>query len=303
MVKKAKRIGIGIDLDGDEPSPAAQSGAVLARHIGAAVDLVHVVHLPPLYNHVLSPIQSQLGEPGELVRRILEKVQAQASTPLFAGLDVSCHAPIGVPHVELVECCRAQGDDLIVIGAHRRGVVERLLLGRTGDRVLRHAAVPVLIARAALAEKPRLILAATDFSPASHLALEEALVLARAWAAKVVMVHVMEPVAHLYGWAANLAGGDVYLAETQELEPEWQKLLGRLDSAGVVCEHRTEKGEPEVVIASLAKSLRADLVVVGTHGRSAIAHALLGSVAEGVVRNVETSILTVPSKAEPVSIA
>jgi nucleotide-binding universal stress UspA family protein len=302
MVKKVKRIGVGVDLDGDDPSFAAQTAAALARRTGAALDLIHVVHLPPLYSQVLSPIQSQVGDPGAVVRRILEKLQALAASPLFAGLQVSCHAPVGTPHAALVECCREQGDDLIVIGAHRRGAVARLLLGRTGERVLRHAPVPVLAARAPLAEKPRVILAATDFSLGSRGALDEALALARTWEARVVMVHVMEPVAHLYGWAADLAGGDVYLAEPRELEPEWQKLLAELDTKGVVCEHRTEKGEPALVIPALAKSLSADLVVVGTHGRSAIAHALLGSVAEGVARNAETSVLTVPSKAAPVAI-
>jgi len=301
-VKKVKRIGVGVELDGDAPSLAAQSAAALARRTGAALDLIHVVHLPPLYSHVLSPIQSQLDDRGEVVRRILEKLQALASAAEFGGLEVSCHAPVGTPHAALVECCRDNGDDLIVVGAHRRGAVARLLLGRTGERVLRHAPVPVLMVRSAPAEKPRVILAATDFSPGSRGALDEALALARTWEAKVVMVHVMEPVAHLYGWAADLAGGDVYLAEPKELEPEWQKLLTQIDTSGVVCEHRTEKGEPALVIPELAKSLNADLVVVGTHGHSALAHVLLGSVAEGVARNCEVSVLTVPSKAAPVAI-
>jgi nucleotide-binding universal stress UspA family protein len=299
LVEKLDRIGVGVDLGDDEPSDALRAAGVLARRAKAGVDLVHVVHLPPLYNRVVSPIQSSLREPDGLIAKLGEKLAGVAADPALAGLDVRCHLPVGVPHAGLISCCRAQGDDVIVIGAPRRGAVGRLLLGRTAERTLRNAPIPVLVAKRQLAEAPGVILAATDFSTASRPALEEAVVLARSFAARLVLIHVMEPVAHLYGWAADLAGGDVYLVEPHELEPEWESLMSDLDIEGIACEHVTEKGDPVQVIALAAESFDADIIVLGTHGRSALAHALLGSVAEGVARHAERSVMTVRSAALP----
>jgi len=279
-----------------ESEHALTVGAALARATGAQVDLVHIVHRPPLYERVLLKEQP-LNE--DLVRQATEHLQRIAAAPPLAGLSVTCQARVGSPFAELIAFSREQRHDLLVIGARKRGHLADLLLGSTAERVLRKAEVPVLIAKAPLAVTPTCILAPTDFSAASRPALEEAVALAKRWNARLVLLHVIEPIVQAYAWATDLAGGEIYIIEPEELKPEWDALLGSLDCQGVRCEAQTLKGDVATTVAAVAKALPADLVVLATHGRTGLAHALLGSVAEGTARAVEGSVLTVRSGAEP----
>ena len=95
------------------------------------------------------------------------------------------------------------------------GSVERMLLGSTAERVLRKAPVPVLVAKSLLPEKPRLILAPTDFSAAGRPAVEEAVALARRWGAELVFVHALEPIAEAYVWPVEPGPVPMYVIVTR----------------------------------------------------------------------------------------
>lgn len=140
------------------------------------------------------------------------------------------------------------------------------------------------------------IVTATDFSQHSQVALRYAAALAKAFNAEVVLCHVLErpdflsqlpPVAEGY-FPPNLS-------EIQEKHARVQceQVLAEagLSQARVVLRH----GNPSVELVQMAKDEHADLIIVGTHGRGAIAHLLLGSVAEKVVRSASCPVLTVRS--------
>jgi nucleotide-binding universal stress UspA family protein len=224
-----------------------------------------------------------------LVERAHEKLRQLAAAADLAGLSIERHVRVGVPYHELLDCCRELDGDLLVVGTRARTGLDHLLLGSTAERVLRKARIPVLVAKRPLTAPPSTIAVPTDFSDASRPAVAEAVALARRWGAELSLLHVIEPVAHIYGWAGELAGSEIYFVEPEEIEPEWKAFVAELDLEGVRWEKRTTKGD---VVAAIAKST-ADLIVMGTHGRSALPHALLGSVAEGVVRNADACVLTV----------
>ncbi len=290
-----KRLCVGTNF-----SPEADHGlgaaAALARATGAHLDLVHVVHRPPLYERVLLKEQ---GLVKELEVQALKHLRAIGAGPLFAGLSIECHARHGAPFAELIAFAREQRCDLLVVGARKRSGLTDLLLGSTAERVLRKASVPVLLAKAALADAPRCILAPTDFSSAAQPALLEAIALARHWRARLVLLHVIEPIVQAYSWATDLAGGEIFIIEPAELQPEWDALAKELPLDGVQWEQRTIKGDVATTVAALARELPADLVVLGTHGRTGIAHALLGSVAEAAARAVDGCVLAVRTGTEP----
>ena len=68
--------------------------------------------------------------------------------------------------------------------------------------------------------------------------------------------------------------------------------LASYDDAGVACDRVSVRGSPEQVILDVAESKRADLIVMGTHGRTGLGHLLLGSVAERVVRHASCPVMT-----------
>src|SRR5512143_2448850 len=288
-MRTLERIGVGTNFS-PQSDVALGVAVALARATRARIDLVHVVHRPPLYERMVLSEQKLVAD---LAQKAASHLQQLASSPAFAGVPIAVHTRTGTPYNELLAVAREQRHDLIVVGARQRGGLSDLLLGSTAERVLRKAPTPILLAKAPLAEPPACVLAPTDFSEASRPALEEAIALARRWQARLVLLHVIEPIVQAYAWATDLAGGEIYVIEPEELQPEWDALLARLDLQGVQYEQQTIKGEVSTTVAATVQALKADLVVLGTHGRTGLAHALLGSVAEGVARAVERSVLAV----------
>lgn len=139
------------------------------------------------------------------------------------------------------------------------------------------------------------ILVPTDFSDASSAALDYAKSLAGAFGASIHLVHVMEDLL-AHAWSA-----EVYVASMPNLREEIEKeARERLATMVTDEERRTLRvetalvaGNPFLEIIRYAKANDVDLIVMGTHGRGAIAHILLGSVAEKVVRKSPCPVLTV----------
>ena len=140
------------------------------------------------------------------------------------------------------------------------------------------------------------ILIPVDFSDDSLNALAYARDLAVASAPELVVLHVIEPVYYaaptdLYATSPNLA----LLLDEQRKAAKTQlaRIAGGLEKKGVRVRTILKTGSPAQVIVDTAKSVKADLVVVSTHGRTGLAHMVMGSVAEKVVRGASCPVLTV----------
>lgn len=140
------------------------------------------------------------------------------------------------------------------------------------------------------------ILTATDFSPHSQVALKYTSAFAQAFGAEVILCHVLEKPDFLSQFPP-VAEGYIppNLAEIHEkharIQCEQDLAAIGLSHARVVLPH----GNPPTEIVRAAKTENVDLIIVGTHGRGAVAHLLLGSVAERVVRSASCPVLTVRS--------
>jgi nucleotide-binding universal stress UspA family protein len=141
----------------------------------------------------------------------------------------------------------------------------------------------------------RRIVHASDFSPASRAAFAKALELARSNRAELLVVHVLTPVVPVVG--------EGYISPTtyQEMEASaraWARkrlaaLVTRARTAGVRAKAVLLEGVAHGQIVRVARARRADLTVVGTHGRSGLARFFLGSVAGRVVATAASPVLTV----------
>lgn len=131
------------------------------------------------------------------------------------------------------------------------------------------------------------ILFPTDFSEAAEKALDVARSLARDHQAKLVLVHTV----------STLPTVDVYIPDN-ELETLRTEARGHLNALAarvtdVPVEIQVPFGEPGATIVSLARMLSADLIIMGTNGRSGLTRMLLGSVAEYVLRHAPCPVLTI----------
>jgi nucleotide-binding universal stress UspA family protein len=144
----------------------------------------------------------------------------------------------------------------------------------------------------------RRILAPTDFSDSSALAVRYAAELAEKFAAELVLLHVVQDLALVLPDAVMptpMPATDltqlINAARTGLANQVAALNLGRLNPRSEV-----RVGSPYAEIDAAAKDLKADLICVSTHGRTGLAHLLLGSVAEKVVRHAPCPVLIVPSK-------
>jgi nucleotide-binding universal stress UspA family protein len=146
------------------------------------------------------------------------------------------------------------------------------------------------------ASKIRRILVPLDFSTASDAAATMAMDLARRYEAEIVFMHVLQ--------IPNLALPEGYiLASPETVATLVAEVAERLAEKRRGAEERqlragveTAQGVPWSEIVRFAESNAIDLIVMGTHGRTGISHALIGSVAERVVRRSPCPVLTVRSQ-------
>lgn len=140
------------------------------------------------------------------------------------------------------------------------------------------------------------ILVPTDFSPSSDAALEYAKMLAERFGASLHLLHILEQPTMAGAW-----GSEAYIQELPRIrEAAEREAEARLDQAVTPAERARLNASTEIAdgqtadaIVDIGRRRGMDLIVMGTHGRSGIAHLLLGSVAEKVFRTATCPVLIV----------
>lgn len=140
------------------------------------------------------------------------------------------------------------------------------------------------------------IVVGVDFSDGGDAAMEEAFGLAMAFNAVVDLVHASEPglavAPPILGSMALVDGAAFYRQIDEGLTTRAQRASAR----GLVCQTNSLSGFPAREIVRHAEKTGADLIVVGTHGRTGIEHVVLGSVAERIVQRASCPVLVVPRR-------
>lgn len=140
--------------------------------------------------------------------------------------------------------------------------------------------------------KIRLILYPTDFSENAAAAWPHALQMAEQLGAVLLLLHVIPaPSMTPETFLAAEQWAEIFAAQRREAEGKLRALAAT--AAGVKADVLVTRGVPFLEIARVARDRKADLVVMGTHGRTGLVHALMGSVAERVVRIAPCPVLTV----------
>jgi nucleotide-binding universal stress UspA family protein len=144
------------------------------------------------------------------------------------------------------------------------------------------------------------ILVGIDFGEPSLSALDDAIELARAVGATVVVLHAYEsPAAAVVAEGALVASVVDAARIAATAEHTLREAVDCRAGRGVEVKAALRVGPAWRAIDDVAKEVAADLIVLGTHGRHGLLHTLLGSVAEKVVRTARRPVLTIPVRGEP----
>jgi nucleotide-binding universal stress UspA family protein len=133
-----------------------------------------------------------------------------------------------------------------------------------------------------------MILHPTDFSEQAQYAFATACALARDHGSRVVVLYVRAPTTVAYGEMGPIVPDPVWTPA----DVKAALVALHLPDPGVDVEFRVDEGEPAAAIVRQARELSADLIVMGTHGRTGLGRVVLGSVAEAVLRRAPCPVLT-----------
>jgi nucleotide-binding universal stress UspA family protein len=288
-MKFLKRIVVGHDLrtGGDI---ALQSALSLAERSKAEIKLVHVIEPHPLYERLSHPVSAR-GVPNTLAQTAGKKLAGTISESGYLQPQIHYEVCVGKPFVELIVARASWQADLVVVGGPSNSNDNSL--GSTSEHVIRKAAVPVLVTKRPLNRHPKTILVPVDFSMGAKRAATEAISLAGCFKARIVFFHVID----LYPFFASSYGDDIYgmipEISAQDLEPEWESFLETLPLERISWVERTQEGSTAGTIIKAAEVENADLIVMGTHGRTGLNQMLLGNVTEKVARGAGCPVLTI----------
>jgi nucleotide-binding universal stress UspA family protein len=276
--------GVGSLREMDALIPLA---AGLAQRAGLPLRLVHAFDLSDPF--VDSYLRTSIV-PGDPLRHYAEGLQARLEGQVggLAGHgEVHCQAVAGAPPAVLGDAACDAGC-LLVVGPTRRGGAAAALLGTTAQRVLHGARIPTLVLRGEIPPSPRVLFCVDTASPHAAATVERGMAIVEALStgqaqARVLLVVRLEVDLPIPGLHERLA------------EPARERLDALVAGLpGVRADPRVRTGAPAREAVAEAAEWPADLVVVGTHGRGGAARALLGSVAEAVVRDAPCSVLVIP---------
>ena len=280
---------------------AEDYACALACSWRASLTVLSVAEFPPGLNPDYPINQQYLADLLKHASSQLVDLKGRAEQ---RGIAVTTRVATGIPSEEVITAARAEDSDLIVVGTRGKTGLAHVLLGSTAERVIRGAPCPVLTVRMEQADNEdkgvlsrpitlERILVPVDFSECSLDALEYAVVVAQQSKASLMLLHVLEPVS--YGLDFTLS----HIRTREQVRENWTKRLEKLASSHqhshVPVESQLRGGLPADSILDSAQTLPCDLIVMGTHGRRGISHALSGSVAEAVLRKALCPVLTVRS--------
>lgn len=279
-------IVVGVDV-----SPAAKGAAVIGERIARLASVpCHVVHA---LRDAWAPLVAVSVDPQVVDMQQLQLAVARHQINELLGTDVSDQVRqkldvfFGPAAVVLQQVMRDERPGLMVLGGKHHSVLERWLGGSTSLHVVRAAEVPVLIT-AGTPTAFRRVLAAADLSKAAGPTLGLAERFAKLVGAQLRVLTVFEPLPDLPG-IPPMDPIEYFALAQETLEREIWPLV-KTPGAEKLVRHGT-------VVDTLlreAAEWKADVLVVGSHGKGWAQRVLLGSVTERLINQLPTSLLVAP---------
>lgn len=295
-----EKIIVAIDLS-DNVYPVIDRGFLLADASGAQLIALHAVGMD-----ALAPLREFLGEDAD---RVSQEILAEAHDRLeefIAGSPMKDRAVVnlqvdrGIAGAVIPEFAEQAGADLVVIGAHGSGFIQRMLVGSTASRLLRKSTCPVLVVKQEAHRPYRRALVAIDFSPGSETAIRFARRVAPG--ANLVLLHIVDvPFEGKMQYAG--VSDEIIQRYRAEASVRATRQLQELARSAGLAEHDYSgivvHGDATRQIIQHEERFRCDLVVMGKHGTHVTEEFLLGSVTKRVLAESRGDMLVVVDKRSP----
>ena len=271
--------------DSAESAGAFTAGLTLARSCRSKLFLLQVVEIIPGYELYAPDMMPPSPQPDleflklreEAVRKRLEKWQTEAANQ---GIDLEIRVRSDTAaDTGILEEAEEIQPQLIIMGRHGRTGLDRMVMGSVTAKIISHSHFNVVVVpRQAVLDFKRLLIA-SDGSPFSAAAWEEALSITRIVGSSLV--------------AVSVARDDSALSRTEETLEQMEKAAAQ---AGVPLETQVLRGRPFEAILNAASMKEVNLIILGSHGRTGLKRLLLGSVAERVIGLTPCPVLVVKKR-------
>ena len=293
-----------VPLDGSELAEVALPYAgELAGRLGSEVTLIHVCESTEEQYHNMHQIyiQKMAEATKQLTKKYIEKSDA-------ASITVKSELLNGHPAEQILDFAEKERIDLIVIATQGRSGIQRWVLGSVADKVVNAAKQPVLLIRARGVHhhkvdkvKTSKILLTLDGSKESEAVIPYVQELATRLKAEVILLRVVPPPSPVI----TIPGETMQIPYTPAQVELWkveaaaylEKMADEFKSRHIKVSSEVRDGDSAQEIITLADEAKADLVAMSTHGRSGIRRWALGSTANKVLHEGNTSLFLVRAQA------
>ncbi len=201
----------------------------------------------------------------------------------------------GSPFDRIIHWADIEDVNVIFVGSELKSPDSSFRLGVTPERLIRKSDKPVWVVKPGGAPLPRRIVCAVDFSGPSRRALTNAIHLARQLDADLTILHVLDSALSPFANTPSPAAADLAL-EQQKHQAEFDDFLAGFHIEGIRVTPCLHAGSPSLEILKRVREARADLLVLGSVGRTGLPRILMGSVAEKVLRELPCSVITVKAE-------
>jgi nucleotide-binding universal stress UspA family protein len=196
----------------------------------------------------------------------------------------------GEAHERIVDLADAENCDIIIMGRRGLRAVERMLVGRVTARVIGHSQRDVLVVPNNTSVGWKTIVVATDGSRYSALATERAISFAQSYGGELRVLSVVDVPTEFYAEAPQAV--DDLVRKAKQFVADVKK---QAEASGVRAETFVGEAEAHEAVNKLAEDQQADMIVIGSHGRTGLRRLLMGSVAEKVIGYATRPVLVVKS--------
>jgi len=283
-MKLLQRILVATDFD-HAANDAVRVASFVAQRFDSSVFLLHVTPRDS------KPSGSAAAQHGKLSER-LDACARQMTNEGVQSVEVVLVE--GDAFDQIDRYAEHRDANVIMVGAGQKGLGDRAFLGATAARLRRCAAKPVWIVKPEAELPIQRILCPVDMQPASARALKNAIHFARRLDSELTVLHVTSDPLEAHELRGEPAVGT---PESREPHlPAFDNFLCSFDFHRVCCKKVIRRGRPQHEVGQMARESEAELIVMGSTGRTGLSRMFVGGVARRIAQELPCSVVTVRSQ-------